>query len=184
MRSVLSLHPTSRCEAVSRIEVTVTRSAAGELALRYLVTGAINDLRLPAAAAPGRAGELWRHTCFEAFVRPAPGPAYLEFNFAPSTQWAAYAFSGYRTGMREAGEITAPRIEIEQSDARLELKAYLQINPAPAARSAAAWRLGLCAVIEEAGGRHSYWGLAHPPGRADFHHPDAFALELAGAAPR
>jgi hypothetical protein len=34
-------------------------------------------------------------------------------------------------------------------------------------------------VIEEAGGGISYWALAHPPGRPDFHHADGFALELA-----
>jgi hypothetical protein len=42
----------------------------------------------------------------------------------------------------------------------------------------AAWRLGLSAVIEEAGGRQSYWALAHPQGRPDFHHSDCFALEV------
>ena len=43
---------------------------------------------------------------------------------------------------------------------------------------AGSWRLGLAAVIEEANGRISYWALAHPPGRADFHQTDGFALEL------
>ena len=39
--------------------------------------------------------------------------------------------------------------------------------------------IGLSAVIEEEGGRKSYWALAHPPGPPDFHHPDCFTLELA-----
>jgi len=30
--------------------------------------------------------------------------------------------------------------------------------------------LGLSAVLEETNGRKSYWALAHPPGKADFHH--------------
>jgi hypothetical protein len=47
---------------------------------------------VPAAVAAARTDELWRHTCFEAFVRTSPAPAYYEFNFAPSTQWAAYRF--------------------------------------------------------------------------------------------
>ena len=39
-------------------------------------------------------------------------------------------------------------------------------------------------VIEELDGTKSYWALAHPPGKPDFHHPDCFALTLAapGAA--
>jgi hypothetical protein len=42
----------------------------------------------------------------------------------------------------------------------------------------AGWRLGLAALIEETNGHKSHWALAHPPGKADFHHPDCFACEL------
>jgi hypothetical protein len=38
--------------------------------------------------------------------------------------------------------------------------------------------IGLSAVIEEQDGRLSYWALRHPPGKPDFHYPEAFALEL------
>jgi len=37
----------------------------------------------------------------------------------------------------------------------------------------------LSAVIEDDDGAFSYWALRHPPGKPDFHHPDAFALMLA-----
>jgi hypothetical protein len=33
-------------------------------------------------------------------------------------------------------------------------------------------------VIEDTSGHKSYWALAHPPGKADFHHSDSFALEF------
>ena len=33
-------------------------------------------------------------------------------------------------------------------------------------------------AIEEQDGRKSYWALAHPPGKPDFHHPDCFVLDL------
>ena len=39
-------------------------------------------------------------------------------------------------------------------------------------------KLALSAVIEELDGTKSYWALAHPPGKPDFHHPDCFALTL------
>jgi hypothetical protein len=42
----------------------------------------------------------------------------------------------------------------------------------------AALRLALAAVIEERRGRLSYWGLAHPPGKPDFHHPENFLVRL------
>jgi hypothetical protein len=39
-------------------------------------------------------------------------------------------------------------------------------------------RIGLSAVIEEKNGMKSYWALAHPAGKPDFHHPACFAAEL------
>ena len=167
--------------AATGIEVDVARPRSGTLALRFVVTGGIADLRLPPETAPARTGGLWRRTCFEAFLRPSPGAAYYEFNFAPSTQWAAYRFSGYRSGMSVAGGISAPRIEARSDGGRYELRASLALDRAPGLASDAAWRIGLSAVIEEAGGGLSYWALAHPPGKPDFHHSDCFALELAPA---
>jgi hypothetical protein len=38
--------------------------------------------------------------------------------------------------------------------------------------------LGLSAVIEDESGALSYWALRHVPGKPDFHHPQAFAMEL------
>jgi hypothetical protein len=48
----------------------------------------------------------------------------------------------------------------------------------PRLEEAAIWQLDLAAVIEERGGRISYWALAHPPGKPDFHHSDCFTLEF------
>jgi hypothetical protein len=39
-------------------------------------------------------------------------------------------------------------------------------------------RLGLSAVIEAVDGAMSYWALAHPSAKPDFHHPDSFVLDL------
>src|SRR6202035_5611008 len=104
MRQALKVHPDSLCSAVTHIEAEIMRPCAGSLVLSYLVTGSIGDVRIPAAVAAARTDELWRHTCFEAFVRTSPGPDYYEFNFAPSTQWAAYRFDSYRSGIRAATE--------------------------------------------------------------------------------
>ena len=156
---------------MSRAKPTAT------LVLLYVVTGQIGDLRLRPVVAPARTDELWRHTCFEAFVRSSPGAAYYEFNFAPSTQWAAYRFDDYRSGMRVANEIGAPRIEVQTAPDHFTLRAALELG-AFSDLPRGAWRLGLSAVIEEASGRKSYWALAHPTGKPDFHHADGFACEL------
>jgi len=39
-------------------------------------------------------------------------------------------------------------------------------------------RTALSAVIESADGTRSYWALAHPSDKPDFHHPDSFLLDL------
>jgi hypothetical protein len=175
MHLALRLHPDSLCLAATRIDVDVARSPAGSLLLTYIVIGKIGDLRLPPVTAAARTDGLWRHTCFEAFVRPLPGEAYYEFNFAPSTQWAAYRFDRYRSGMRVATEIGAPWIGVQAAPERYALQAALDLSRLP---RDAPWRLGLAAVIEETSGRLSYWALAHPPGQPDFHHSDCFACEI------
>ena len=173
MRHALRLHPDSLCAAATRIEVDIARPRPGSLLLSYVVSGRISRLRLPPVVAPAPADELWRHTCFEAFVRPSTGSTYYEFNLSPSTQWASYCFSGYRGGMRVATEIAAPRIEVRSTAESYTLQAALELEGL-----SPPWRLGLSAVLEETNGHKSYWALAHPPGKADFHHADCFALEL------
>lgn len=178
MRQALKRHPDSSCIAATHIEVDILRPSADSLVLSYIVTGTIGELRLEPVGAAVRADGLWRHTCFEAFVGTAPEAAYYEFNFAPSTQWAAYRFSGYRSGMRVATEIAAPRIDIDQERERYRLQAALRLDGLSDLPRDAGWRLGLAAVTEDTRGGMSYWALAHPPGKADFHHFDGFAHEI------
>ncbi len=181
MRQPLTPHPETPCGAVIQIAVEAARTGPGALRLRYRVTGEIGGLSLPPVSAPARAEGLWQHSCFEVFLRTGPGGAYHEFNFAPSTRWAAYRFTGYREGMRVAHEVEAPRLAVETRDGAFELRANLALDRLPDLSADAPWRLGLSAVIEEASGRLSYWALAHPPGRPDFHHSHCFALELPAA---
>jgi hypothetical protein len=178
MGLALRLHPDSHCDAATGVAVELERPRADSLLLHYVVTGRIGDLRLPPAAVPVHADELWRTTCFEAFVRTASGDEYYEFNFSPSTQWAAYRFSGYRAGRRVAEGTDAPAIHMQSAPLRLTLRASLALDRLAGLPRGMPWRLGLSAVIEEANGRQSHWALAHPPGKADFHHADCFAHEL------
>jgi len=175
MHQTLRLHPDSSCLAVAHIDVEVLRPQAQILTLVYVVTGTIRDLAVPPVAAATRTDELWRHTCFEAFVGSSQSVAYYEFNFAPSTQWAAYRFSDYRTEMCVATEINAPQITVRSNPERYVLRASLELSRLSLSSRL---RVGLSAVIEETSGHRSYWALAHPPGKADFHHSDSFALEV------
>jgi hypothetical protein len=176
MRQVLRPHPSSRSAAGIGVEAQVSRQQA-TLTLHYIVTG--DNLLLPPLAAPERSDELWRHTCFEVFVRAASDASYYEFNFAPSTQWAAYRFSGYRAGMSVAELIRAPALKIKSAGGRFELLASVALDGL--ADPDSSWKIGLSAVVEHVSGDLSYWALAHLASKADFHHPDCFSLELPAA---
>jgi hypothetical protein len=175
MKATLIPHPQSRPIAISAIAVDAQRSAAGRLRLRYEARARAAGLALPAEAAPERSDGLWRTTCFEAFLRPAGARFYYEFNFSPSSQWAAYRFDGYREGTQKA----PLRPMLEWRAHGLTLAAEIDLAPCPDIRDAAPWLVGFCAVIEESDGRKSYWALAHPDGAPDFHHDDCFAGQLA-----
>ena len=41
----------------------------------------------------------------------------------------------------------------------------------------------LCAVIEEEGGHHSLWSMAHRRDEPDFHDPMSFAIRFGSSAP-
>lgn len=174
MRFALQPHPDSPPAPIASLEAEISRTPAGVLALRYAARGEIAALRLAPETAATRTDELWRATCFEAFLAPGEGEGYFEFNFAPSTQWAAYRFDAYRAGMRVAEAIPAPQIVRRQSGEALELAVTLDL----AALKQTPWRLALAAVIEAADGSISYWALTHAPGRPDFHHRDCFVCEL------
>lgn len=178
MRVPLVLHPQSSGHCVDRIEILAERSEGGRILLDYRVEGQIEALRLPPATVCRRRHGLWRHSCFEAFVRAPGETAYYELNFAATMEWAAYRFDGERSGMRDATDVEAPHIETRLTDESFALRAMLSLD---ALAGEATWRLGLSAVIEAADGSRSCWALAHPPGPPDFHHRDCFALELAAS---
>jgi hypothetical protein len=178
VRQILRPHPDSRTGPVVSLTVEAGRPTCGTLELRYVLTGAVEALLLPPAAASARADDLWRHSCFEAFVRAPPAQAYFEFNFAPSRAWAAYRFDAYRAGMSAPAGLAPPRTQSHATDDAFELAVSLDLGSLAELPAGAPWRLGLSAVIEQADGAKSYWALAHPPGKPDFHHAAGFVLDL------
>lgn|SRR5215217_397902 len=170
----LTPHPETPCDAVERVEVNIARARPSSLALRYVVIGDIAALQLPPPVERARTDELWKTTCFEAFLRTEQGDGYVEVNLSPSNRWAAYGFDGYRDGMVEA-DVALRHLTQRASADRYELVATLDLTGFPPEQP---WTLGLSAVIETTDGAKSYWALAHAPGKPDFHHGDAFAHVL------
>jgi len=170
MRHSLEFHPDHPARAVKAVTVEFEPAHFG-FTLRYTIAGETADIVLPPPTPSRRADGLWATTCLEAFFRKPGESGYLEFNFSPSTEWAAYGFDDYRAGMRPLDIAHAPIISLIDRALMLDVHVTLPIDPRP-------WLAAFSAVIEEADGAKSYWALAHPPGPPDFHHPDCFALEL------
>lgn len=160
-------HPATPTDLVRKLEVQVIPGAAGLLELRFVLDAQLDRVRVPPPRPSARRDELWKHTCFEVFVAEDANAAYRELNFAPSSEWAMYSFTGYRQGMA-ALETAVPEIRLERAaqELTLHVRAYTGL--------ASARRLALAAVIEDENGRLSYWALRHPPGKPDFHHPESF----------
>lgn len=179
-------HPDTPNEAVRRLAAHAELMSPQSLRLAYLLEADPEQIRIPPPVADdGRADRLWTHTCFEAFVGAEDSPQYLELNFSPSTQWAAYRFESYRQGMEPALLGPAPRLALRRGQKQLELQAEVSLSGAshwldPGGKVAhrSRLRLALSAVVEDRQGRLSYWALRHPPGRPDFHHPDTFSVSL------
>jgi len=106
-----------------------------------------------------------------------------EGKLSPSCEWAAYAFDGYRSprvGESHTVEL-APQVAVHVSPSQLELDAVISLDRLAAPYLDAPLSLALSAVVEDSDGMLSYWALKHPPGKPDFHHPEAFALGICAA---
>lgn len=158
--------------------VDVGVGTAGRLRLSYRLTGNLSSLRIPALQSlSGPADGLWQHTCLEAFLSPKPEEKYLEFNFAPSGQWQIYEFLRYRERLKTPAPPLPPTLHCEKGAESLRLTADL---PAGTLLPGQNYCLGLSAVLEQANGELTYWALAHPAEKPDFHHRDGFILTLTG----
>jgi len=174
----LLCHPHAPSREVHAVTAGATLAREGRLALHYAVHGKIAALSIPAPG-PARVGwKLWRHTCCELFVREKGAEAYHEFNFSPSGEWAAYAFTRYREGATLTDEALNPQVAVQSGAARLDLYALVDLARVSPSYVRARLTLGLAVIIEEATGGLSYWALKHASGKPDFHHAAAFALEL------
>jgi hypothetical protein len=177
--AILTAHPSTPNEDVRSLEVQLRAKEPDILLFQYLLVADMGRVRVPLPGAGERAEDLWKHTCFEAFIAPADALGYHEFNFSPSLDWAIYRFSAYREGMSPAEIGGAPKISVRRDNAELELQSAVRVGHVAELRDARRLRIALAAVIEDDNGGLSYWGLRHPPGKPDFHHSHGFTMDVA-----
>lgn len=170
-------HPSTPCDWITALTARVDWISADLLVLYYRLEGDIDRVQLPAQQRSSHAEGLWKHTCFEAFLRPQGERRYFECNFSPSSEWALYRFDDYRSGMRALEPAQAPRILCRRREGELDADVDVHLHPLEL-DATSELQLAVSAVIEDLSGRLSYWALAHPDGKPDFHHDAGFAATL------
>jgi hypothetical protein len=155
--------------------VTVEAERRGQgLWVRYLIEAPLGAIVLPGPDEPLRTDLLWHHTCCEAFIRSPGSDPYIEYNFSPSSRWAAYAFDSFREGMRDYPLASDPVIHLDAGEAWFALEAEAVVPDA----FDDDWLLQLSVIVEATDGTKSFWALRHKQGEPDFHHEDCFAMLL------
>lgn len=152
---------------VRALDVQLEEPVRGTFVLRYALHANLSRLRIPATRRPRHTDELWKHTCFEMFVRKSPdSPAYYELNASPSTEWALYTFDDYHQNREPVHPSLPPRVRLTRESDRLCLDVRLEMRDLPHAG-----RIAFSAVVEDDAGDLSYWALKHVSPKPDFHHP-------------
>jgi hypothetical protein len=177
-RYPLIAHPSANESALYSLVADVAVTAERELRLRYELHGRIDSIRWPPIVTPCRTDGLWRHTCFELFAGDAAVPAYDEYNFSPSTCWAAYRFSAYRENMRSLDTHASPLIVQQRSAHDYVLEVTMPFAIGGVLHAGGRLAVGLAAVIEDVGGAQSFWALTHSAAAPDFHHRGGWSAEL------
>jgi len=146
------------------------------ITLSFVLQGNMADLVLPTTTERTRCDNLWQATCLEMFWAEEGAKNYWELNLAPNGAWNVYAFNDYRSGMRQEERVAAPAIATTRTAESFSLTAELEIAPLHA--NNAPLRVGINAVLQHRDTRLSYWALAHPEEKPNFHTPQGFLLRL------
>lgn len=169
-------------DAVMGIEYGVWRDGR-RIGVEYDLYGLLSHLVLPQQVPEvtgRRLDDLWRHTCFELFIKEADEKEnkYLECNFAPSGDWNVYSFTSYRKEMSPANIVTTPEITTTPTKKIYSLRAEVDLSGLVSESSTVA--IGVSCIVENINGKQGYWSLSHPGETPDFHDPRSFLLKLIG----
>lgn len=111
-----------------------------------------------------RADDLWKTTCFEAFISEPEKQSYWEINLSPSKQkWNLYHFESYREPQPPKPSQDFEIVEIRAGRETLDctLKARVEVS--------SEFESNLTTVIRTETGI-SYYALHHAPSKPDFHY--------------
>lgn len=147
------------------------------LTITYQVTGNIESLSIPRpSAAPVRRNGLWKESCFECFIQGYGHNHYHEMNLSPSGDWNMYYFSEYRSGMVEESAVQQIESTTTIQGNKTTICCSIPLNGCGLMESFL--QVGISCVLLHGSGTLSYWALAHPGPKPDFHDARAFCITL------
>lgn len=119
-----------------------------------------------------REDELWKTTCFEAFLNPVGQSLYYEFNFSLKPAWNLYVFDAYRSPQppKVSEEFSLESLIWQQSHNRIKIQLENKTNFSD-------FNVGLTAIIEDQDRAKHYFSLKHTEQKPDFHAADSFVLQ-------
>jgi hypothetical protein len=159
-QAVLVAHPQTPATLPATLVAEVRTVSAAVLRCEYVLQADLTRLALPAWRAGERRDELWRHTCFEAFVSAREESGYYEFNFSPSGDWAAYRFElPARHDTRALGQAPAVQVDARPAGWRCARRSSSVDWARPGAPADCGSR---SRRPRGPAGRVVYWALAHP----------------------
>lgn len=172
-------------DAVEGIEYGIWRDG-GIIGVEYDLYGLLSHLVIRGQdpdSVDTRCDELWRHTCFELFVKEVDekNTSYLECNFSASGNWNMYSFGSYRKDMVQVKGAEKPKIKIEETKKIFSLATEVDLTGL--VHDSSTVDIGVACVVENTAGKLGYWALTHPGVAPDFHDPRSFILRLKATNP-
>lgn len=138
-----------------------------------------------------RQTELWKSTCFEAFLKVPGTTDYFELNFSPSGAWNSYIFEGYRNPdpPQEFQSISFVKNDIQIKELSFSFEVQVNAETAESKNlsptesdllkelfSAPRLEIGLTTVVLFNDGQKKYFALKHVSDKPDFHQFDSFII--------
>jgi hypothetical protein len=121
-----------------------------------------------------RADELWKSTCFEAFMAHPKQNAYWEINISSQGGWNLYHFTAYRQPQPPQQNFDFKLIEL--STTATQVRAVLEHSLASKQLDAS-----LCCVIKSKNNETFYYSTQHAGVKPDFHLRESFTLTARGS---
>ena len=145
-----------------------------QIELCFDVTGEVDQIIFDTTLPNGkRTDDLWQKTCFELFVKDLNTENYWEYNLAPSSNWAIYGFSAYRTGKFDELSLADIPIQITTQTDQFTLQCTI---PLPKLLFNQKLKIGLATVIQDRNGDIYYYALKHAANKPDFHDERSFII--------